>query len=284
MTALSDPTNVLPFQAKWPVTSSIVPVDPATATEWLARNHNNRRIRRLVVDAYARDMIAGRWQLTGEAIKFAEDGTLLDGQHRLCAVVQSGCTVQMFVISGLSCHTREVMDTGSRRTTADALKMDGHPNSVALAAAGRMAIRFERGETDARTRGQGITNSEIMAWIADHPSIYEAVQVGTTTGKPIPVSHGVLGYAIWKLRNIDAIAAVEFIEQVAVQDNIPANDPRAVLGRRLIAMKTSKTVDTPAAYLDLIFRAWNRWREGGTASVFRIYRLANQRVVPTEPR
>ena len=52
------------------VTSSVTLVTPDTAERWLSKNHNNRNVKRAVVNAYARDMAAGRWQITGEAIKF----------------------------------------------------------------------------------------------------------------------------------------------------------------------------------------------------------------------
>lgn len=188
MTAQPALQNVLPFTAARPITS-VVKVDPALAAEWLTHNTNNRPIRPAVLASYVRDMQAGRWQLTGEAIKFATDGTLLDGQHRLEAVVRSGATVQMFVISGLSPHTREVMDTGSKRTTADALKMNGENNSVALAAGARLAVRFEQGLADERTH-KTISNPEIIAWIEANPAVHAAVELIRGYTKEIPVPKG----------------------------------------------------------------------------------------------
>ena len=61
---------------------------------------------------YAADMKAGRWQLNGEAIKFDKNGHLLNGQHRLHAVVRADTTIQMLVISGLDPETRTTMDSG----------------------------------------------------------------------------------------------------------------------------------------------------------------------------
>ncbi|MDO0930218.1 hypothetical protein QQY66_00225 [Streptomyces sp. DG2A-72] len=57
-----------------------VDVSPALARHWLTEhNTHNRSLRPRVVAAYARDMHAGRWMDNGETIKFAADGTLLDG-------------------------------------------------------------------------------------------------------------------------------------------------------------------------------------------------------------
>jgi hypothetical protein len=74
-------------------TVQIIDVDPATAESWLAKNPNNRNLRVPVVQSYARDMVSGNWMLNGETIKFDQSGKLIDGQHRLSAVVTADVTV-----------------------------------------------------------------------------------------------------------------------------------------------------------------------------------------------
>ena len=75
----------------------LVNVTPELAEFWLTQNSANRNVRREVWKAYARDMAAGAWKVTAETIKMSPAGRLLDGQHRLQAVVASGVTVPMFV-------------------------------------------------------------------------------------------------------------------------------------------------------------------------------------------
>lgn len=50
-------------------TVEAVDVTPELAETWLARNPNNRNLRKAVVDSYARDMQAGRWALNGGTLK-----------------------------------------------------------------------------------------------------------------------------------------------------------------------------------------------------------------------
>src|SRR5262245_34900010 len=94
-------------------TAEVVEVSPALAEEWLSKNPNNRNLRRPVVDSYARDMSAGHWHLNGETIKFAANGELLDGQHRLHAIAVSGNSVSMVVIRGLSADVMLTVDSGA---------------------------------------------------------------------------------------------------------------------------------------------------------------------------
>src|SRR5690242_16345038 len=117
----------------------IVTVDPEMAQRWLGNNPSNRNIRENLVDSYARDMAASRWEMTGEPIKFDQKDRLLDGQHRLKAVIKAGVAVQMMVVRGLDPRAQLVMDSGSRRTAADALQMDGRDHSVFLSAGARVA-------------------------------------------------------------------------------------------------------------------------------------------------
>ncbi len=42
-------------------------------------------------------MREGHWDTTHQGIAIASDGTLVDGQHRLLAIVESGVTVRMNV-------------------------------------------------------------------------------------------------------------------------------------------------------------------------------------------
>jgi hypothetical protein len=66
------------------ISSELVEITPAMAREWLEKNiENNRGVGAQVVDAYARDMLAGKWYIPGDPIRFDEDGNLIDGQHRL---------------------------------------------------------------------------------------------------------------------------------------------------------------------------------------------------------
>jgi hypothetical protein len=69
-------------------------------------------------------MQSGNWYIT-DSIKFSEDGTLLDGQHRLSAVVTSGCTVDFLVCRGYPEDSVFGIDTGGGRTTSDIAKITG---------------------------------------------------------------------------------------------------------------------------------------------------------------
>ncbi len=108
-----------------------VAIDPDQAIVWLDKhNTNNRKLSQKHVDRLARDMIEGKWVLTNNGISFGSDGTLLDGQHRLWAIVESGCTIEMFVYRGMDPKSMMAIDCGKTRSMADILNIAGENGEV----------------------------------------------------------------------------------------------------------------------------------------------------------
>ena len=112
-------------------------ITPAIAAEMLLHNTRNRKIRQSVVDRYAEDMAAGRWRETHQGIAINCDGTLLDGQHRLAAIVQSGISQRMAVTRGVPSASQIVMDDHAKRSASDSISLDRgyrvNNDSVAIA-------------------------------------------------------------------------------------------------------------------------------------------------------
>jgi hypothetical protein len=93
-------------------------VDPDLAMKWLEGNVHNRKIDQKWVDYLAAEMTAGRWKTTHQGIAFDGSGTLIDGQHRLWAVIQSGCTIHVAVTHGLRIEDIDNIDDNHPRSKA----------------------------------------------------------------------------------------------------------------------------------------------------------------------
>lgn len=106
------------------ITMCIEHITPEIAKEYLEKNINNRKPSTSRIKMYADDMASGKWQANGDAIRFNVSGALIDGQHRLMAVVKSGVTVDMIVIRNISDDVT-LIDRGQARTTAQTLSMSG---------------------------------------------------------------------------------------------------------------------------------------------------------------
>lgn len=115
------------------------------AKHWLLQNKTNRRLSEKLVVHFVNQMRQGNWELTGDSIKFAIDGTLLDGQHRLNAIVKYDKPVESIIVEGLKKEVFSVLDTGKVRSAADIISASGYRNSTNLAAISRAILLYKAG-------------------------------------------------------------------------------------------------------------------------------------------
>ena len=101
-----------------------VKVTHLTANVWLDKNLGNRRVDTKRVGKYARDMQEGRWKASPQdLICFDTEGKLMNGQHRLNAVVKAKVPTIFFVATDCPPELQIVMDKGRPRRVADTLHM-----------------------------------------------------------------------------------------------------------------------------------------------------------------
>jgi hypothetical protein len=236
-------------------------VTPKLASQWLGSNDGNRNVRERVVSAYVRDMKAGRWRLTGEAVKFAHDGRLLDGQHRLRAIVAANKPIPMLVVRGLSDEAQEVIDSGAARTAGDALRMRGEGNYAALAAGARLAMQYQDGRLY-QGGNTKYTHSEIIEFLAKHTDMRTAVDIACGYSKQIDIPLSVLSLSVWRLMQVDPSDCAAFFSRLADKTGLTKGDAVLALLNRLTEVRRSNRQLDRGDYLSLVFRAWNYWRTG----------------------
>ena len=104
-------------------------VTPDLAAKFLSRNGSNRPVTESLVDFYANQMKKNLWRATGQGISIDVNNNLLDGQHRLSAVVKSKVAVQMLIIYEVDPETFDVYDSGKVRTKTDVFIIKGIPDA-----------------------------------------------------------------------------------------------------------------------------------------------------------
>ena len=92
----------------------VVEVTPRAAAKLLARGGPPRPLVSMIVARYADDMRAGRWMANVNPVAFDARGALLDGGHRLAAIVEADTPVRKVVATGVSAVPR-VEDVKRRR-------------------------------------------------------------------------------------------------------------------------------------------------------------------------
>lgn len=246
-------------------TVEILNVSPELAESWLARNTNNRNLRKAVIAGYARDMLAGEWLLNGETIKFDTRGHLIDGQHRLSAIVLAETTAPMIIVRGVQDDVMDTVDAGAKRSYADALKIQGEGNTTTLAAIARRAVMWSKG---ARTNTGAIrpTPREMNAFVDSNPQIRASAEIAVRYSSRTLLPASVIGLCHWLFSAIDADDADWFLARIADGDGLPANHPIAALRARIVKMRLSGGRVNETEALALTIYAWNAHRSGETRS------------------
>lgn len=102
-----------------------VQVGPEKAKELMASmDENNRGIRWTHVSRLAEKMKANLWKANGEVIKVDWHGVVVDGQHRLLAVMRSGKTIEVDICYGVEPGAVYTMDEGRNRHLRDKLSRE----------------------------------------------------------------------------------------------------------------------------------------------------------------
>jgi hypothetical protein len=102
---------------------SVRTVTPELAKALLEKNHGNRNLRSHTAARYAAIMKAGNWIAAPEPIVLGKSGRVLNGQHRLSAVIMADVSATFCFITGVEEEAFKVIDRGMTRSTADALSI-----------------------------------------------------------------------------------------------------------------------------------------------------------------
>lgn len=119
-------------------------ITPSKAQHYLETNTINRSVRPKRVKHYADQMTRGLWKISPQGIVIGKTGRLLDGQHRLQAIVDANTAINMAVFTEVDDELFDVLDSGMPRSLADRTGIDKDDVSICS-----MIIRLVYGSSDA---------------------------------------------------------------------------------------------------------------------------------------
>ena len=171
-------------------------ITPAKAAALLESNTSNRPLSRPTVRAFAEAMKRGEWKTTHQGIAIDTHGVLVDGQHRLAAIVEADTPVELTVFTGVAPDTFDVLDTGKRRNAADALAIEGEKNTLQLASMLRTVWLFDN-RPDASWSGgnASVTNHQILETLQANPGIRDYITVSEQLAAEIGMIKSAAGAA-----------------------------------------------------------------------------------------
>jgi hypothetical protein len=154
--------------------TEVIRVTPKIAETLLANNPSNRSVSKTRVMQYAKSMSEGIWKMNGESIKLDKDGRLLDGQHRLLAIIESGMSLPLVIVKDLSTEVFDTIDTGKSRNGADVLHIKNVPNSINLSSGISLYILLFTGRFKT-LRTSAPENQEILDEYNKTPDLYQSI-------------------------------------------------------------------------------------------------------------
>ncbi len=245
-------------------------ITPDMAAEMLEHNTMNRNISQLNVTRYANDMASDAWEQNGETIKIAVDGTILDGQHRLWAIIESGMTITMIVVYNVSKQAIGSIDSGIIRYFHHLLKIKGSEHHMTAAMITKLAWIYENydGQMHAGSAKTETRNSVLEPFYDQNRDMIEhAAAVAECGAHHFVKSH--LGFCFYLFLRNNPQKAEEFIKLVKSGDNLHTGHPVMTLRTKLTDNRISKTKLTVRETMAFYIKAWNAFLKGRDLSIFR---------------
>lgn len=246
-------------------------IGPEEAQRILDVQSPNRHTYSLLVDRYATDMDSGRWQLTPETVIIDHKGGVLDGQHRLRAVIKTKVARPFLVVSDVDPALIGVLGIGRSRSSADILMLEGKERSGRLAPALNVLHSYltipDSRSWDGKNTGT-LTGPGMLELANKHPGLDDCVTHGRNVATKLGLSPSAITVGIYLTTYEMPIKEQEEGWFHPLESGVGLEEGSAILtlrnlsGRRGEGKRRPKQGNELQGYcLRAYLCAWKAWRE-----------------------
>jgi hypothetical protein len=234
---------------------------PEFATQLLEHNASNRPLSDAHVGRIARQIIDGKWKYNGDTIKISTEQEVLDGQHRLWAVIEAQIPIDTVIVYGIERDAFSTIDTVRRlRTGGDTIALNGVRNyRNQIAGALGWLIRWQNGVLETyKVAENKVENSDIETAFEHHPGIQRAAEAAMklrTVANP-----SVLAFAYYVMSSRNQEIADQLLDVLRDPTATNLSHPFFRL-RNYFVLDRTKQKD-PVVSIALIFKAANLVKQG----------------------
>lgn len=244
-------------------------IDPAYAKQLLEQGITNRPISETAVLRYAKDMAEGKWESNGQGIVLTAAGMLLDGQHRMHAVIRANVPIGMLVVRGVEESAFVTLDSGRARQLRDVLAIDGFQNATQLAATARVAYNYIVGNG----LRESPTKPTLHSFVAEHPYLNDLCRhVFGNSGKgPVRRLNTMLAAVLFlaNSRKRYEPEAVEFQQGLADGQGLFKGDARLALREWIINHERGVGSVSQDTIFSAVAKGWNAYVKGQAMQIVR---------------
>lgn len=238
-------------------------------------NHRNRSLNETHLMSLVRDIKRGHWiEGTGTMVSFSQSGQLIDGQHRLAAIVKSKTPLALSLKFGLDDAAQRVIDTGRKRTYSDFIAMTEGLDAkykTERASVTRLVYGFlhDQERPHVYTNNNKPTQSDLYDVAVEFgPSISEAVStvLGPGLVQKVLVGSYAAFVAVLAKHSDYSEHVGQFFQLLGTGANLDADDPIMVVRNRLLTREEFRSQKTKDRTIGLLVKAWNHWINGDSVS------------------
>lgn len=218
-------------------------ITPEMAQDIMTLNSNNRPVKHVTVEDYAETMKADKWLYTSESV-FAIDTDLhlMNGQHRLLAIIKSAKSQYFDIATGFDPDTYKVLDKGRNRTTGDTFALEGIKEHNKVAAVATFILAYSTmGKVTSGSRVRGISDTILVDWIRDERNKKRVVECVQTAD--VLYRHGrwlsptVYAGMLFLLGGVRKTDAEEFLTRLATGEDLSSTHNSTIYCLRRILEK-----------------------------------------------
>jgi hypothetical protein len=176
-----------------------VTITKELAAELLLLNTANRPLRKEKLRQYKDDLISGEWKFAADVLKISHQGVLLDGQHKLLAIVQTGISMTLHIQVGLDPEVFTVLDTGAIRNSGDVVALAGYKYYGTITGVAKLITAFKNGHSVVSATSGFRSNKFVLTLVKalDKDLLEEACHQGATARSKARFLDSILCGALW---------------------------------------------------------------------------------------
>ncbi len=261
--------------------TKIVTMTPEWASQLLRQNTHNRVVSKQRVAACAALISRGKWKLTHQGVAIDSNNVLQDGQHRLHAIVQAGVPVQIMMSTGCDPSNFDVIDSGKKRSAADAIGLCGAKHSSRAAAGIRGFLQYQHFSNYVWTGlPYAIDATDIRQFYKENANTVDIVSTACQSAysvfKQFNASAGI-AFALVAAGSQQLDQALVFIDLIGTGAGLKKYDPILSYRNFLANDRVKRSLQL---YLAANIKFFNRWQSGESVKYFRLPDLTPMPIIP----